>query len=113
MKYVYPGHPITLAVSIIRAFPGDVTEAWKIREGKDFPNALISSEVSGAGGNVYRALDLVRDLHENPENWPVLMHEACHWWYETLDSCYWDRATAGTYEVLALMLELRKFFVKS
>jgi hypothetical protein len=51
---VYPGHPITLAVQIARAFPSLVAAHERTPYG--WPAALSSDAVSGAGGNVYTAL---------------------------------------------------------
>lgn len=56
---VYPGHPITLAVQIARAFP---TLAAAHASTGDCPAALASSDVSGAGGSVYAALQALDKL---------------------------------------------------
>ena len=50
----YPGHPITLAWCIINRFP-DLSKALE--------GALQSSDIPGAGGNVHRALDVLKQLH--------------------------------------------------
>lgn len=50
---VYPGHPMTIAVRIARAFPSlDAAHA----KGHTYAAALESGDVGGAGGNVYTAL---------------------------------------------------------
>ena len=59
--FVYPGHPVTLALLVIHAFPSlDAAEA----KGKEFPAALESGQIPGAGGNVYSALALLRHLRD-------------------------------------------------
>lgn len=52
---VYPGHPITVALIITQVFPNF--------EGANY-NALGSSAIPGAGGNVHQALDLLRDAKD-------------------------------------------------
>lgn len=62
---VYPGHPVTVALCIIRHFPSlaaatnrGPADVW----GHAPPNALSDSTIPGAGGNVYLALDLIQVL---------------------------------------------------
>jgi hypothetical protein len=57
---VYPGHPITLAVQIARAFPS--LDAAHGRTEHGWPAALSSGLVSGAGGSVYMALQALDKL---------------------------------------------------
>lgn len=59
---VYPGHPITLAFVIVQVYP-TFEEAFKKTE-HGWPAALGSNDVPGAGGNVYMALDLLRNLQK-------------------------------------------------
>lgn len=61
---VYPGHPVTLAYLIVQNFE-DYEAATK--KGREFPGALESAEIPGAGGNVYLALKLLRELREGME----------------------------------------------
>lgn len=59
--YVYPGHAVTIALLIIHAFPSlEAAEA----KGREFPAALESPLIPGAGGNVYSALSLLRRLRD-------------------------------------------------
>lgn len=56
---VYPGHPMTLAVQIARAFESlEAAHAWT----GDCPAALASGDVAGAGGSVYSALQALDKL---------------------------------------------------
>lgn len=57
----YPGHPITLAVQIARAFPNLDTASAR---GYAAPAALEHDAVSGAGGNVYTALQALDKLRK-------------------------------------------------
>jgi hypothetical protein len=59
--FVYPGHAVTLALFIVHAF--DTLEAAETK-GRDYPAALESHLIPGAGGNVYGALDLLRRLKD-------------------------------------------------
>lgn len=61
----YPGHPITLAVQIARAFP--TFAAARATSPHGWPEALSSDKVDGAGGNVYTAL-MVLDKLRKGEN---------------------------------------------
>ncbi len=54
-RAVYPGHPVTVALSIVTAFP-----SWLHATANNA--ALSSSLVPGAGGNVHLAMDLLLDL---------------------------------------------------
>jgi hypothetical protein len=56
---VYPGHAVTLALLIVHAF--DSLEAAEAK-GRNYPAALGSHLIPGAGGNVYGALGLLRWL---------------------------------------------------
>lgn len=59
--FVYPGHAVTLALLIVHAFP--TLEAAEAK-GRDFPAALETNAIPGAGGNVYSALALLRRLRD-------------------------------------------------
>lgn len=54
-QLVYPGHPLVIAVFIMKAFP-DLQTA--LEDGK----ALRSQLVPGAGGNVHEAIDLLKSM---------------------------------------------------
>lgn len=59
---VYPGHPITVGLLIMCAFP--TLEAAEDRgpEGQNFTAASRSSMIPGAGGSVGTALGILRDV---------------------------------------------------
>jgi hypothetical protein len=59
---IYPGHPITLAVQIARAFP--TFAAARAPSSHGWPEALSSDKVDGAGGNVYTALQALGKLRK-------------------------------------------------
>jgi len=59
-SFVYPGHPVVLAVMIMKKFA-----SWKeasARTKYTFPAALGSQEIPGAGGAVYSALDVLKRI---------------------------------------------------
>lgn len=53
---IYPGHPCTLALLVLRKYP-QIDEAFA--RGREFPNALEDSDIPGAGGAVHQALWLI------------------------------------------------------
>lgn len=55
---IYPGHPIVLALCIMREF-SSLKEAKSPSPKTGHPQALTSAKVPGAGGNVWGALDLL------------------------------------------------------
>jgi hypothetical protein len=58
---VYPGHPLTIAWEIMTVFRSPV-EALKTvtTNGLNCPEAVADSRISGGGGEVHRACDLLR-----------------------------------------------------
>lgn len=58
---VYPGHPLTVAWEIMSVFPSHV-EALRITtaSGPNCPEAVADNRISGGGGEVHRACDLIR-----------------------------------------------------
>jgi len=72
---IYPGHPMTLAVQIAEAFP--TLEAAHARDG-DYPAALGSSKVDGAGGYVYCALEALDRLRRGESLDAVLAWADAH-----------------------------------
>lgn len=85
---VYPGHPITVALEIMLAYERDVDKALAphYRDGKvvNWHDALGNSEVSGAGGNVYLAVDLLGHLKKKD----MTLTEAIEWGMKV-----WERQT--------------------
>ena len=59
---IYPGHPITIAFCIMKAFPDYASAAE--HPNNEAPAALASSRIPGAGGCVYNALQLLRSLRD-------------------------------------------------
>lgn len=60
--FVYPGHPVTIAIEIARVFR--TYEAASERTGRGWEAALSHSDVRGAGGAVRTGLHLLRLVHE-------------------------------------------------
>lgn len=55
---VYPGHPVTLALVIVRTHES-FEAANTYKEGFAWPHAVGCNAVPGAGGNVHAAMDLL------------------------------------------------------
>lgn len=84
---VYPGHPITIALEIMLFYERDLDKAFAPcfdENGNAFGycEAVGNSEISGAGGNVRLAVDLLRRL-KNKEMSPA---QAIEWGMETWES---------------------------
>ena len=90
---VYPRHAVTIALLIIHAFPSlEAAEA----KGREFPRALESNTIPGAGGNVYNALALLGHLR-NGMTWREAIEIADGAW-KSCDDHYgserWKRGQA-------------------
>lgn len=59
---VYPGHPVTVGLLIMRAFSTLAAAEDRGPEGKNFTAASRSSKIPGAGGSVATALDILRSV---------------------------------------------------
>lgn len=55
--FVYPGHPVVIAYMVTQKYPS-FEEAVAL--GRQYPRALEDSDIFGAGGSVYAALDLLQ-----------------------------------------------------
>lgn len=60
--FTYPGHPITIALEIMRSFEDYAAASAKTERG--WEAALSSSDVKGAGGAVLSGLAVLRMMHE-------------------------------------------------
>ena len=57
---VYPGHPLTLAYEIIQVFPNPEAALKTVQSGNlNCPEAVADSRITGAGGEVYGACELL------------------------------------------------------
>ena len=80
---VYPGHPLVLAVLIMRIFPN--LQAAGSRSESGYPAALVDSDIPGAGCHVYAALRILQTRGDGVT--PQRMIEQA--------SEYWTRGKAG------------------
>jgi hypothetical protein len=77
---VYPGHPITVAYLITKIFP-TFEEAFDSSDSKwNDANALASSKIPGAGGNVSAALSFLRYLRDESLTWDKAVLWADDYW---------------------------------
>ena len=81
MKAVFPGHPLVIAVAILRKY-SDVSKAFVKEEGHNYANALEDIDIPGAGGCVNSALDAIRYV----QNGLMGINKAVEWCRDT-----WDR----------------------
>ena len=72
---VYPGHPLVIAFLIVSRYP-NLESALK--KGKESSSALENSYIPGAGGNVYIALDFLRQCFQI--GFPRAYERACGSW---------------------------------
>lgn len=93
---VYPGHPITVALEIMLAYERDLDKAFAPSIRKDgthygWCDAVGNSAISGAGGNVYLGVDLLKHIKEGN----MTLSQAIEWGMKT-----WERqsGTAGDQE---------------
>lgn len=82
VHYVYPGHPVTIAMFIMHAFP-TFASADSREEGADFKAALCSGSVPGGGGNVHSALAMLTRI-KSGEHTP---QQALAWADESWGRC--------------------------
>jgi len=66
MKAVFPGHPIVIAVAIMKHYPS-LEDAF-VRTERNCPMALEDENIPGGGGNVYSALDALRYVIDGTMN---------------------------------------------
>lgn len=100
--YVYPGHPLTIAVAILEKYPSLAAAREK---GKNYPKALEDSAIPGAGGNVYAALEILNHPVESS------IDRANFIWQQECADVYADRYDKGIAEAANLVpryIELRK-----
>lgn len=60
---VYPGHPCVIAYMILKKYES-YEKAIERSPGAGYPMALVDGDISGAGGNVYAALDILKAIVE-------------------------------------------------
>ena len=64
---VYPGHPCSLALCILRKYPR-IADAYVVQTqpdgGPTHPVALGDGDIPGGGGCVYQALDLIQRVRD-------------------------------------------------
>ena len=61
-SFVYPGHPVTIAIEITRAFPSYAAAIERTKDG--WESALSHSDVRGAGGAVRTGLHVLRLVND-------------------------------------------------
>lgn len=109
MDAVYPGHPVTIAVAIFRAYPS-IEKAFEMTV-HGCPAALGNGDVPGAGGNAYQGLGLVRKLLDDGDGFDAHVEAGFAAWRRQVttpvDDVYRDRLGPGNEQARALVEELR------
>ncbi len=82
---VYPGHPLTIALCVVRTFK-TLAEATEVdpESPSRFLRALTDGAIPGAGGCVHLGLDVLRRL-ESGESWETVEAWADRAWAECDD----------------------------
>ena len=85
---VYPGHPLTIAWEIISVFktPTEALQTVKT-DSLNCPEAVADNRITGAGGEVYRACELLRRAQQG-----IKVDDLIAW----ADEC-WVSGCAGGY----------------
>jgi len=100
---VYPGHPLSIAYLILLAYPS--YEAATSLNG-NYPEALTSAVIPGAGGNVHAALDFLKSV-------PIIgveraIEHADHYWAQCASGeNFGSRHGAGQLQADAVKERLR------
>lgn len=98
----YPGHPLTIAVQVMRAYPS-LEAATRREEPTAYPNALRDSAIRGAGGNVYAALDLLK--HTLAGHVELAVADADKYWRCTAEPFGAERCEDGAHQAALLRSE--------
>ena len=102
----YPGHPLVIAARIATMYP-DLQAALIRHTAGQPPEALINSQVPGAGGNVHAALDV-------PGYWKKGLKDHAldygrRYWQTSAGPFGADRVHAGELEAVAAMTRYEPF----
>ncbi|KWT98195.1 MULTISPECIES: hypothetical protein [unclassified Variovorax] len=102
---VYPGHPVTIAVLIMRKY-ASLAEANELDGTSGFKMALTDSDIPGAGGQVHMALGLLKDVAKlGPEQ---AFSRGRELWSQSVDNSYRERERPGQ----ALADKLKPMFLE-
>ncbi len=106
IRAVYPGHPVTIALAIVETYTS-YEDATTVDPGKEFSRALSNTEIPGAGGNVYNALHMLKNLEKI--SWEEAIRLADQTWASCDDqkNRYPERWKAGQEQADALKDRLR------
>lgn len=75
---IYPGHPVTIALLIVEAYPS-LADAERKCERTGYPAALGSADIPGAGGNVRAALRLLQSVRAGALLAEAVEHARDYW----------------------------------
>ena len=106
---VYPGHALTLAYLVMLHYPSYEAAAVR-RDDASCPDALSNSEIPGAGGCVYSALDLLK------HGFTLGVEEALEFgdrrWEGETETAYKDRRQPGQAQADAIKDKFRERFAR-
>lgn len=108
----YPGHPCTLALLILRKYPHNESAHVPL-PGHSCPAALSDVDIPGAGGAVYKALDLIRHVRKGTLTPDAAIQWGIDGWREDrLGGDHRDRYPEGVAEEAKVVPLLREALAK-
>lgn len=108
IQHVFPGHPVAIALEVMASFPNFAAANRTSTHG--WPEALSCMSVNGAGGAVYQALDVLRELSEGGRSPEDAFSKASTLWQESRSSGdFVENLEAGNLQAL----ELRPRFLEA
>ncbi len=102
----YPGHPLVVAARIATLYP-DLAAAIHRHSAGQPPEALIHSQVRGAGGNVHAALDVLSYWQKGLKD--HALEYGRRYWTTSATPFGPDRVHAGELEAEAVRIRYEAF----
>lgn len=97
IRGVYPGHPLTISAFIVHYF-SSLEEANEKDKNHNFPKALGSQSIPGAGGCVYQALEMLELLRSGKIKLDDYFEECKKAWNERTSYEYMNVQKSGNDE---------------
>jgi hypothetical protein len=87
---VYPGHPVTVGLLIMRAFPTLEAASDRGPQGRDFTAASRSNRIPGAGGSVAAALSILSSVVKGEQAIEQAIEQADEAWRSVDNQKAWN-----------------------
>lgn len=108
---VYPGHPITLAVTVMQAY-ASLESALERSASDGFKAALTNSAVAGARGPLNAALGMLHTLQEGVLSVEEVFQWADNYWYEETNHGYERQYAEGLNQAHTLQPLFRQLLTR-